>query len=62
MVTKVNISILLDIYIYEGNALPSPLCIKLLQMKAYAKYFDKNNKSMNILVYDKKILKKYNEI
>ena len=31
-------------------------------MKAYAKYFDKNIKSMNILVYDKKILKKYNEI
>ena len=61
MVTKVNISILLDIYIYEGNALPSPLCIKLLQMKAYDKYFDKNNKSMNILVYDKKILKKYND-
>ena len=30
-------------------------------MKAYDKYFDKNNKSMNILVYDKKILKKYNE-
>ena len=62
MVTKVNISILLDIYIYEGNALPSKLCIKFLQMKAYAKYFDKNNKSMNILVYDKKILKKHNEI
>ena len=31
-------------------------------MKAYAKYFDKNSKSMNNLVYDKKILKKYNEI
>ena len=31
-------------------------------MKVYAKYFDKNSRSMNILVYDKKILKKYNEI
>ena len=29
-------------YIYEGNALPSPLCITFPQMNAYAKYFDKN--------------------
>ena len=24
---------------YKGNAFPSPLCIKLPQMNAYAKYF-----------------------
>ena len=31
-------------------------------MNAYAKYFDKNNKYINLLVNDKKILKKYLEI
>ena len=29
---------------HEGNAFPSPLCIKLPQMKAYVKSFDKNGK------------------
>ena len=31
-------------------------------MNAYAKYFDEINKYMNLLVYDKKILEKYNKI
>ena len=31
-------------------------------MNAYAKYFDKNNKQINLLVNDKEILKTYNEI
>ena len=31
-------------------------------MNAYAKYFDKNNKYINLLVNDKEILKKYSEI
>ena len=43
-------------YRHEGNAFPSPLCIKLPQMNAYTKYFDKNNKYINLLVTDKKIL------
>ena len=49
MVMNVYINILLDIYIYiyKGNALPSPLCIKFQEMKAYAKYFHRNNKCMN---------------
>ena len=29
-------------YRHEGNVFPSPLCVKLPQMNAYAKYFDKN--------------------
>ena len=37
-------------------------CVKLPQMNAYAKYFDKNNKYINLLVNDKEILKKYSEI
>ena len=45
-------------YRHEGNVFPSPLCIKLPQMKAYAKYFDKNSKYMIHLVKDEKILKK----
>ena len=49
-------------YKHEGNAFPSPLCIKLPQMNAYAKYFDKNSKYMNHLVIDEKILKKYLKI
>ena len=31
-------------------------------MNVYAKYFDKNNKYINLLVNDKEILKKYSEI
>ena len=42
---------------HEGNAFPSPLCIKLPQMKAYVKSFDKNDKYMNHLVKDEKLLK-----
>ena len=31
-------------------------------MNPYTKYFDKNNKNINLLVSDKKILEKYSEI
>ena len=41
---------------HKGNALPSPLCIKIPQINAYAKYFGKNNKCMNLLVNYKGIL------
>ena len=36
--------------------------LKIPRMNAYGKYFDRNSKYMNILVHDRKILKKYNEI
>ena len=39
----------------------TPLCIMLSQMNTCVKYF-KDNKHMNLLVNDKKILQKYNEI
>ena len=29
-------------YRHEGNDFPSPLCVKLPQMNAYTKYFEKN--------------------
>ena len=41
-------------YRHEGNAFPSPLCIKLSQMNVYPKYFGKNSKCMNLLVKDEK--------
>ena len=44
-------------YRHKGNAFLSPLCIKLPQMNAYVKYFDKNNNCMNLLVNDKKRFK-----
>ena len=37
-------------------------CIKLPQMNAWAKYFDKNNKCICLLVTDKEILKIYSVI
>ena len=46
-------------YRHKGNAFPSSLCIELPQMNGYSKYFDKNNKYVNLLVNDKEILKKY---
>ena len=38
------------------------LCINLPQMNGYVKYFDSNNKYMNILVHHEELLKKYNKI
>ena len=35
-------------YRHKGNAFPSPLRVKLPQMSAHAKYFDKNNKYINL--------------
>ena len=39
---------------HKGNAFPALLCIKISQMKGCSKYFDKNNKHMNLLVHVKK--------
>ena len=50
-------------YRHEGNAFPSPLCIKLPQLNAYAKCFGGNSKYIvNHLFKDEKILKKYLKI
>ena len=40
-------------YIDIGNAVTAPLCVKLPQMNGYTKYFDNNNKNMNIFVNNK---------
>ena len=49
-------------YINEADAFPVLLCIKVPQMNVYVKYFDSNNKYMNLLVHDGELLKKCNEI
>ena len=49
-------------YRNESKAFPSLLCVKRPQMNAYAKYFDKYNKYMNLLVNNKEILETYFEI
>ena len=36
----------------------NPLSIKLPQMNGYAKYFDRKNKYINLLLHDKELLKK----
>ena len=49
-------------YRRKDNAFSSLLCVKLPQIVAYIKYFDKNSKYMNLLANDEKILKKYSDI
>ena len=51
-------------YRYKNEALLSPLNIKLPQLTGYNKHLDNNNnnKYVNLLVNDKKLLKKYNQI
>ena len=49
-------------YIHKSKAFPSPLNIKLPQLKGYTKRFNNNNKYVSLLANDEKLLKKYNEI
>ena len=49
-------------YRHKNEALLSPLNINLPQLTGYTKHFDNNNRYVNLLINDKKLLKKYNEI
>ena len=49
-------------YRHKNEALLSPLNINLPQLNGYTKHFDNNNRYVNLLINDKKLLKKYNEI
>ena len=49
-------------YLKKTEAFPSPLCIKLPQLIGHTKYFTNDNRSINLLANDKKLLKKYNGI
>ena len=57
MVVKIHLNTLLDIN--KGTALSSSLCTELIQINAYAKYFDENVKCINLLIKNEEILKKY---
>ena len=47
---------------YKSNHGVTLFYIKLLQMYAYAKFFESNKKYMNFLFHDKEILRRCNEI
>ena len=49
-------------YKHKGEALLSPLNIKLPQLSGYSKHFGGDNKYGNLLLTDKKLLKKYSEV
>ena len=49
-------------YLCKVTGPPLPLCVKLPKTNAYAKYFDKNNNCINLLVKDEEILKKCSAI
>ena len=59
MVIKAHLNITLGT---KNESLLSPLNIKPSQLTGYTKHFDNDNKYVNLLVNDKKLLKKYNEI
>ena len=45
-------------YTHKNGVLLSPLNIKLPELTGYTKHFDNNNKYVNLLVNDKKLLQK----
>ena len=47
---------------YSNNDIIQPLCIILPQMSGYIKYFDDGGKNMSLVMDDKEIYEKYNEI
>ena len=47
---------------YLNNDVIKPLCIILLQMNGYIKYFDDGGKNMSFVTDDEKVYEKYDEI
>ena len=47
---------------YLNNDVIRPLCVSLLQMNGYIKYFDDGGKNMPFVTDDEKVYEKYNEI
>ena len=47
---------------YLSNDVIQPLCVILLQMSGYFKYFDDGGKYMSFAMDDKEVYEKYNEI
>ena len=47
---------------YLNNVVIKPLCVILLQMSGYIKYFDNGGKNMSFVTDDKEVYRKYDEI
>ena len=47
---------------YLNNDIIQPLCVILLQMNGYIKYFDDGGKNMSLVMDDEEVHKKYNKI
>ena len=47
---------------YKEGKIVEPLCIILLQMTGYLKYFESGGKNMSFVIKDDDVLDKYNEI
>ena len=47
---------------YLNNDVIKPLCVILLQMSGYIKYFDNGGKNMSFVTDDKEVYEKYNKI
>ena len=47
---------------YKEGEIVKPLCIILLQMTGYIKYFENGGKNMSFVIKDDDVLDKYNEI
>ena len=47
---------------YLNNNVIKPLCVILLQMNGYIKYFDNGGKNMSFVTDDKEVYGKYDEI
>ena len=47
---------------YLNSDVIQPLCVILLQMSGYIKYFDDGGKNMSFVTDDKEVYEKYNEI
>ena len=47
---------------YLEGGIVKPLCIILLQMSGYIKYFESGGKNMSFLIKDDEVWNKYNEI
>ena len=59
---KINDTTYKHICGYLNNDTIQPLCVVLLQMDGYIKYFDDGGKNMTFVTDDEKIYEKYNEI
>ena len=59
---KINETTYIYLCGYLNNDVIQPLCVALLQMDGYIKYFDDGGKNMSFVMDDEKIYDKYNKI